>query len=102
MVGWTGRVHSYVRRFALLKSCVASIPIYVLLIIIKFSRWTIDIINFQMSHFLIEVCDGENLRLTFIRNVSERLMDLWLEFVNIVESISLSPKEDHIIWSLVV
>jgi hypothetical protein len=55
-----------------------------------------------MSHFLIEVCDGEILRLTFIRNVSERLMDLWLEFVNIVESISLSPKEDHIIWSLVV
>jgi len=102
VVGWTGRLHSYARTFALLKSCLASIPIYVLLVIIKFPRWTIDIINFQMAHFLIGVCDGENLRLTFIRNVSERLMNLWLQFVNIVESISLSPKEDHIIWSLVV
>jgi len=37
-------------RLTLIKSCLASIPTY-LLSIIKFSRWAIKLINSQLSHF---------------------------------------------------
>jgi hypothetical protein len=42
IAGWRGR---------LLKTCLASIPIY-LLSIIKFPRWAIDMINSHMGHFI--------------------------------------------------
>lgn len=37
-----------------------------------------------------EVWDGENLMLTFRRNVSENTMNLWFELCNVIEDISLS------------
>ena len=51
IVGWRGRLLSYAGRLTLLRVCLASIPIY-LLSVIKFPRWTIDMINFHMGHFL--------------------------------------------------
>lgn len=51
IAGWRGRLLSYVGRLILLKTCLASIPIY-LLSIIKFPRWAIDIINSHLGHFL--------------------------------------------------
>ena len=48
---WEGILLSYVGRLTVLKSCLASIPIY-FLSIIKFPRWAIDMINTHMGHFL--------------------------------------------------
>jgi hypothetical protein len=50
MSGWKGRLLSYGARLTLLKSCIASISIY-LLSIIKFSKWVIKAINSQMANF---------------------------------------------------
>jgi len=50
IVGWKGKLLSYGGRLVLLKSCLASIPIY-LLSIIKFPIWAIEMINSQMAHF---------------------------------------------------
>ena len=50
IAGWKGRLLSYAGRLILLKSCLASIPIY-LLSVIKFPRWAIDMINTHMGHF---------------------------------------------------
>jgi hypothetical protein len=41
---------SYGAKLALLKACLASIPIY-LLSVIKFPKWTIEAINSQMANF---------------------------------------------------
>jgi hypothetical protein len=51
IAGWKGRLLSYAGRLVLLKSCLASIPIY-LLSVIKFPRWAIDMINSHMGHFI--------------------------------------------------
>jgi hypothetical protein len=48
--GWGGKLLSYSARLTLLKSCLASIPIY-LMSIIKFPKWAIEAINSQMSNF---------------------------------------------------
>ena len=50
IAGWKGRLLSYACRLTLLKSCLASIPVY-LLSVIKFPRWAIDLINTHMGHF---------------------------------------------------
>jgi hypothetical protein len=41
---------SYVARLALLKACLASIPLY-LMSVIKFSKWAIEVINSQTTNF---------------------------------------------------
>ena len=49
--GWRGTLLNYKSRLVLLKSCIASIPMY-FLSVIKFPKWAIKAINSQMSHFL--------------------------------------------------
>jgi hypothetical protein len=48
--GWKSRLLSYGARLVLLKACLASIPIY-LMSIIMFPKWAIKAINTQMANF---------------------------------------------------
>ena len=50
VAGWKGRLLSYGGKLTLLKSCLASIPIY-LMSVIKFPKWAIESLNSQMTHF---------------------------------------------------
>lgn len=45
-VGWRGRLLSFGKRLVLVQACLASIPTY-LMSFIKFSKWTIKLINSQ-------------------------------------------------------
>lgn len=49
--GWKGRLLSYEAKLVLLRTCIASIPTY-LMSIIKFPKWAIKAITSQMAHFL--------------------------------------------------
>jgi len=45
------------------------------------------------------VWNGEELQLSFRRNVSERLMNMWEELRTAVQSIRMNDEEDQILWS---
>jgi hypothetical protein len=49
--GWRGRLLAYSSRLELIKTCLASILIY-LLLFIKFPKWVIKLIESQMVHCL--------------------------------------------------
>ncbi|GJM85243.1 hypothetical protein PR202_ga01678 [Eleusine coracana subsp. coracana] len=51
IAGWRGRLLAYSSRLVLIKTCLASIPIY-LLPFLKFPKWAISLINAQISHCL--------------------------------------------------
>jgi hypothetical protein len=51
--GWKGRLLSYSARLTLLKTYLASIPIY-FMPAIKFLKWAISIINSHMSKFFLK------------------------------------------------
>lgn len=51
IVGWRGRLLSYSGRLILIRTCISSIPTY-LVSFIKFPKWAINLINSHMSHFL--------------------------------------------------
>jgi hypothetical protein len=55
--GWRGKLLSYGARLTLIKSCPASIPIY-LLSVIKFPAWAIEAMNSHMAHCLWDNYDG--------------------------------------------
>jgi hypothetical protein len=61
--------------------------------------WPLYIINEQQGKSISEVWDGEELRLSFRRNVSVRLMSLWEELTTVVESIVLNNEKDQILWT---
>ena len=73
IAGWKGRLLSYAGRLTLLKSCLASIPIY-LLSVIKFPRWAIDLINTHMGHFL---WNNTNEKLTGSLFLRKRKWGVW-------------------------
>ena len=50
IAGWNGKLLSYGGRLTLWKSCLTSIPTY-LMSIIKFFKWAIESINSQIAHF---------------------------------------------------
>jgi len=50
---WKDKLLSYGGRLTLLKSCLASIPTY-MMSIIKFPKWAIEAINSHMAHFFLE------------------------------------------------
>ena len=57
IAGWKGRLLSSAGKLTLLKSCLASIPVY-LLSVIKFPKWAIEHINSQMANFLWHDAEG--------------------------------------------
>jgi hypothetical protein len=57
IAGWRGKLLSYRGRIILIKSCLASIPIY-LLSFFKFPKWALDLINTQMANCLWNDFEG--------------------------------------------
>jgi len=53
VAGWKVRLLSYGGKLTLLKSCLASIPIY-LMSVIKFPKWAIESLNSQMALFFLK------------------------------------------------
>jgi hypothetical protein len=51
IAGWRGRLLSYSSRLVLIKSCLASILVYILSFI-KFPKWAITLLESQMTHCL--------------------------------------------------
>jgi hypothetical protein len=51
IAGWRGKLLSLLARAMLLKSCLASIPLY-LLSFIKFPMWAIKILNSHLCNYL--------------------------------------------------
>ena len=47
---------------------------------------------------MVTLWDGCNLKYTFRRCVNDRLMNLWLELVQLASTISFAKEEDSLIW----
>ena len=58
VAGWKGKLLSSAGKLILLRSCLSSIPIY-LLSVIKFPKWAIENINSHMANFLWSDQDGK-------------------------------------------
>jgi hypothetical protein len=61
--------------------------------------WPLYVINEQHGKTVSQVWNGQDLILTFRRNVSKALMNMWWELSSLVEGTSLTDKEDQIMWS---
>ena len=59
IAGWKGKLLSIAGKLTLLKSCLASIPIY-LLSVIKFPKCAIENINSHMTNFLWNDQEGKH------------------------------------------
>lgn len=57
IAGWRGKLLSYKGRLTLIKTCLASIPVY-LLSFFKFPKWALDMINSQMANCLWNDYEG--------------------------------------------
>jgi hypothetical protein len=57
-VGWRGRLLANSSRLVLIRSFLASIPVY-LLSFIKFPKWAVRLLESQMAHYLWN--DGDNV-----------------------------------------
>jgi hypothetical protein len=57
--GWRGRLLNHAAKLELLRSVLASIPLY-LLSVIKFPKWALALINSQMAHCLWDNYEGHH------------------------------------------
>jgi hypothetical protein len=57
IAGWRGKLLTQAGRLVLIKTCIASIPVY-LLSLFKFPRWAIDLINSHMAHCFWDSYEG--------------------------------------------
>lgn len=61
--------------------------------------WPLFVVCHQQTKTIAEIWDGENIKLTFRRNFSPQMMELWYELQGIIKSTSLcSEEEDSLIW----
>ena len=61
--------------------------------------WPLYVINEQHGKTVSQVWDGQELKLSFRRNMFEALMNMWLELCSLVEETSLNDEADQILWS---
>ena len=59
--------------------------------------WEIYVLINEQSGTIAELWDGTNLKFTF-RRVDQRLMNMWLEIVQLASTISFSDDEDSLMW----
>jgi hypothetical protein len=57
--GWRGRLLNHATKLELVRSVLASIPLYILSVI-KFPKWAITLINSQMAHCLWDNYEGHH------------------------------------------
>jgi hypothetical protein len=57
IAGWRGKLLSYASRVLMIRTCLASIPVY-LLSFFKFPKWALDLINSQMANCLWNDFEG--------------------------------------------
>ena len=60
--------------------------------------WELYIIANEQNSTIAEVWDGAQLRFSFRRNVSQRLMLQWYDLLQVAGSICLSEEDDAVIW----
>ena len=72
VAGWKGKLFSSVGKLTLLRSCLTSIPIY-LLSVIKFPKWAIESINSHMANFLWNDQNGNHkIHLSNFQSLTQR------------------------------
>lgn len=59
MVGWRGKLLSLAARAVLIKTCLSSIPVYILSFL-KFPKWAIQVLNSHMANCLWNDVEGNN------------------------------------------
>ena len=59
IAGWRGKLLSLAARAMLIKTCLASIPIYILSFL-KFPKWAIQLLNTQMANCLWNDSEGNS------------------------------------------
>ncbi|WVZ50554.1 hypothetical protein U9M48_001796 [Paspalum notatum var. saurae] len=60
--------------------------------------WDLYVLVNKKSGTVAELWDGENLKCTFRRTVSEEMFNSWLEVVQLATTIVLTQDEDSLIW----
>jgi hypothetical protein len=60
--------------------------------------WDVYVLIQEKSGTVAELWDGVNLKCTFRRGVDQRLMNKWLEIVQLASTICFSEEEDSLIW----
>ena len=61
--------------------------------------WELYTIADKKNATVADLWDGTDLKISFRRGVTPRLMQMWLDLVSIAESISYSDDCDTILWS---
>ena len=74
IAGWRGKLLSLAGRIVLIKTCLASIPVY-LMSFFKFPKWALDIINSHMANCLWDDYEGHGK----IHLVNWKLMNMCKE-----------------------
>lgn len=60
--------------------------------------WEIYVFIHEQSGTIAELWDGTNLKYTFRRGVDQRLMNMWLEIIQLASTIIFTDEEDSLIW----
>lgn len=61
--------------------------------------WDLYSICDQVGSTVAEIWDGQEVKLTFRRTFSSRMMERWLELQEVVSSIAYNSDGDALIWT---
>ena len=62
--------------------------------------WELYSIANEHNQAIADLWDGSNLKITFRRCIDNRLLLLWYDLLNIVQSVTFNDDEDALIWKL--